>query len=195
MINTTEDKDQQSESQSIKEDKNDIAKRTDTLDKVVYRTREVANRILLIERAMAVTLPEFIGGHPLGAVVDTLAAINAVVSEAENAIKSLKSRVSYAKEVSMPARMDGEQVKTYNTDNFRVTRTARLFASILSKDKTEDAYQWLRDNDLEALIKETVNSSALSAAAKEQIENGKELPDDLFKVHMKDGISITKKKS
>jgi hypothetical protein len=93
----------------------------------------------------------------------------------------------------MPARLDAEECKTFNTDDSRVTRTAKVYASIPG-DKREAAYQWLRDNGYEGLIQETVNSSSLSGAAKEMMANGNELPEDLFSVHTKDGISITRKR-
>lgn len=46
--------------------------------------------------------------------------------------------------------------------------------------------------DYGSLIQPTVNSSSLSALAKELMESGKDMPDDLFNVHTKDGVSITK---
>lgn len=48
--------------------------------------------------------------------------------------------------------------------------------------------------DYSSLIQPTVNSSSLSALAKELMESGGELPADMFSVHTKDGVSITKAK-
>lgn len=47
--------------------------------------------------------------------------------------------------------------------------------------------------DYGSLIKPTVNSSSLSALVKELLGTGKEMPE-AFKVHTKDGVSITKAK-
>lgn len=46
--------------------------------------------------------------------------------------------------------------------------------------------------DYGSLIQPTVNSSSLSALAKELVEVGQEMPPELFNVHVKDGVSITK---
>lgn len=185
-------------------DEDKRAMRVSMMGKVSSRLHEVAERMALISRAVIGTdadgnklpaggLPELIADNPLGEAVDVIAAFDTAVSAVEKMMSEVKGRLAYAKEVSMPARMDDEQCKTFNTDDYRVTRTARMFASIPG-DKQEAAYAWLRDNGYEALIKETVNSSALSGAAKELMERGEELPEDLFSTHSKDNISITRKK-
>lgn len=75
----------------------------------------------------------------------------------------------------------------------RVSVSYRFSASILDGKKPE-AFTWLRDNNHGGLIQETVNSSTLSAFAKELIEKqGKELPLDVFKTGTMPYTSITKK--
>lgn len=180
------------------------AARVSMMAKVCSRITEVTERLTLISRVVVGVdqdgnklssggLPELIADNPLGQAVDVVAAFDDVVTKLEKATSEIKQRLAYAREVAMPTRMDDEECKTFNTDDFRVTRMARLYASIPS-DKQEAAYQWLRDNGLEALIKETVNASSLSGAAKEIMEKGEELPEDLFSTHTKDSISITRKR-
>lgn len=53
-------------------------------------------------------------------------------------------------------------------------------------------YEWLRSNDHGALVVETVNSSTLSAFAKDILESGHELPEDIFKVSIQHYTSIRK---
>ena len=168
-------------------------RRDATMEKALTRIEEIVSYLSKIDNAVASVLPDIITHHPLGDAVDAVSDLDVVVTALEKAVSGVKGRVSYAKEVSMPVRMDADKVKTFNTDRYRVTRTARVFASILS-DKVQSAYEWLRKHQYDALIKETVNSSSLSAAAKELMESGRELPEDLFRVHLKDGVSITKKK-
>lgn len=48
--------------------------------------------------------------------------------------------------------------------------------------------------DYGSLIQETINASSLSALAKELRETGALLPSEIFNVHEKDGVSITKGK-
>lgn len=174
-------------------DADKAAIRASTMGKVNDRLSEVTMRLVQIDKVVGQTLPEAIGANPLGQAVDLMASFDAQIRDLDAAFSEIKQRLAYAKEVSMPKRMDDEECKTFNTEDFRVTRTAKLFASIPS-DNQEAAYQWLRDNGYEALIKETVNASSLSGAAKEMMENGNELPEDLFKCHVKDSVSITKKK-
>lgn len=186
-------------SPSPQEIKDAIERRSATIAKATTRTLEIVGYLGLIEKAVASTLPEFVALHPMGQAIDDFAALEDQVEALDKATSALKARMAYAREVSFPARMDAEESKTFTAESGnRMTRTARVFASILT-DATgaiqARAFEWLRANDLAPLIKETVNSSSLSGAAKEMLENGRELPEDLFKVHTKDGVSITRKKA
>lgn len=173
--------------------KQDAERRAATMDKVIVRMKECTERLVLINTAVGAVLTDMIAKDALGAGVDYLTAFDDQVKALEDAHKALAGRVSYAKEVTMPERMDAEECSTFNTESNRITRTSRVFASILGPMQ-EAAFAWLRKNNYDALIKETVNSSSLSAAAKELITLGKELPEDMFATHVKDGVSITRKK-
>lgn len=180
------------------------AARASLMGKVNDRIAEVTQRLQHISRAVVGVdadgnkfpmggLPELIADNPLGQAVDIVVAFDAAVAELDKATSEIKQRLAYAKEVAFPSRLDAEECKTFNTDDSRVTRTAKVYAAIPG-DKREAAYEWLRANGYEGLIQETVNSSSLSGAAKEMMANGNELPEDLFSVHTKDGISITRKR-
>lgn len=158
----------------------------------ILAAEKTSDLLLRMEKMLGSTLPDFVATQPLGTAVDGLSGLDKAVTTLEKSLSAVKARLSFAKEVSMPSRMDAEAVKTFNTENFRVTRTARVFASI-NAEHLDDAYDWLRGHEYGSLIKETVNSSSLSAVAKEMMQEGEELPEEFFKVHMKDGISITKK--
>jgi hypothetical protein len=164
--------------------------RYNTMLKVAPKLYQIVEHLQLVERAMAAMLPEVIAEQPLGATVDLVSDISKTFESVDAALSDIKKRIDFAKEVSLPQRFDDEQVKTFNTDKFRVTKTSRVFASILPEVKDE-AFQWLEENEFGSLIKPTVNASSLSAAAKELMENGKELPEDYFRCHMKNGVSIT----
>lgn len=166
------------------------AHRLATMEKVPERLDAIIPQLAMIERAMASMLPEVVAKAPLGSVVDVVSDTAKAYERLDEALSAVKKRLDFAKEVSVPERFDADKVKTFNTDRFRVTRLTRLFASIIGDEK-EAAYKWLRDNGYDALIKETVNASSLSSAAKELIETGKELPDDLFSMASKNGVSIT----
>lgn len=170
------------------------AARVDLIKKAVARIDEVSDRVDMITRAMTGAIPELIKNHSLGEIIDTFTTFEDAADRVGKSVIALAKIVSYAREVSLPERLDGDEIKTFTADSGdRMTRTSRIFASIVPGQK-DDAFAWLRENDYQALIQETVNSSSLSAAAKELIENGMELPDHLFNSHYKDGVSITRKK-
>lgn len=159
---------------------------------------KVADILGRAEKVLAANLVEVVNEQPLGTVVDVISelkiAMELLRGDGSAVITNqLNSRITYVREVTMPNRFDREKVKTFNTDKFRVTRTVNIMASIFP-EKKEEAFEWLRENGLGDLIKPTVNSSSLNSAAKEQIENGRELPEELFRTHTKDGTSITKLK-
>ncbi len=174
----------------------DKTRRLNVIMAVAPRLREVAERIALIERAMAGALPEFIKEQPIGVVVDAIAdiktAIEVLHGDGSSVVTNmLKARLNYAREVSLPERLEHDKIKTFSTDDWRISRSTRVLASIPG-EKRDEAYNWLRENDHGSLIKETVNASSLSALAKEIMEGGHELPEDLFNVHPKVSVSFTK---
>ena len=99
----------------------------------------------------------------------------------------------YAMKV-LPMVFENEGVTTITLSaGYRVTIGQRLSASIVA-DKKPDAYNWLVHNDLGDLITETVNASSLSATARSLIEEGRQLPDDLFKTVVLPQVSLTRTK-
>lgn len=63
----------------------------------------------------------------------------------------------------------------------------------INKDKKDEAFDWLRENDLGMLIKEEVNSKSLSSALKELLEEqAKSPPQDLVNMHSVDYIQVRK---
>lgn len=70
--------------------------------------------------------------------------------------------------------------------------SSQLFASIPS-DKQEIGFKWLKTNNLDALIKPTVNPRALSSAITAYIEeNAMEPPQEAMTLYKKRKISIRK---
>lgn len=93
---------------------------------------------------------------------------------------------------TLPKAFEAEKIKTFTLlDGSRVTISDRLYASIIP-EKRADAFAWLRKNRLKDLIIETVNASTLSAAAKLRVEANQDVPEDLFKVTIIPGASLTK---
>lgn len=87
---------------------------------------------------------------------------------------------TYKSEI-VPAMFDEAGIKNVPlVEGYRVQTGGKIFASIKA-DAKEQAYQWLRDNGLGALVVETVNVQTLSAAAKVMAEEeNRELPEEFF---------------
>lgn len=196
--------------------------RAAAITKATQRLAEQAEYLGRIDKVVASTLPEFIAGNPLGQALDLFVSLEEQVNAVEEQMKAIKSRIAMSREVSFPTRLDAEETKTTTSSEtgHRITRTARIFASMKSGAELSvpdggeigknnhgiepGAYPelvgcplgfvWLKQHDLGSLIKPTVNASSLSGAAKELMENGQELPEELFAVHTKDNVSITKGK-
>jgi hypothetical protein len=113
--------------------------------------------------------------------------------ELDDMLKDLKSAIGKIykdlKEIDIPAKFEEAGVTSITIGGYRFTKSESIRASM--KDKIA-AYDWLRNNDLEDLITETVNSSTLSATARTLMEEGKELPEDMFNVYIMNNTSVTK---
>lgn len=204
------------------QEKDEMEARSAAIIKATERLIQQADYMAKIAAVVDKTLPEFIAKNPLGQSVDLFVSLEDSMYAVDEQLKAVKAAIAKAREVSFPARLDAEDCKTTTSKDTgnRMTRTARIFASMKSgadlsiPDGGEIGennhgiapgsypdlvgcplgYAWLAQNGLKSLIKPTVNASSLSAAAKEALENGAEFPDDLFSVHIKDAVSITKGK-
>ena len=122
---------------------------------------------------------------------DHIRKATAQIKEARKALDEIEEKFSRE---FVPDVMRKHDVRNITIEGVgRVQISNKYSASIADKPK---GYQWLMDNGHGALITETVNSSTLSAFAKNYMEEqGKELsPDDGFKVSTMTYTSITKAK-
>lgn len=106
--------------------------------------------------------------------------------------KTVYNMIEAISRESIPAKMDADGVTSIRVDGVgRVSLNTRVSVSMLDKYA---AMEWLRSNGHGDLIQETVNSSTLSAFSKSLLEEeGKELPDDVFKTSAMRYTSITKR--
>jgi len=96
------------------------------------------------------------------------------------------------KEEIVPSKFEEEGISSITIDGYRYTVSVSSRTSIISSEK-QAAYAWLIENGLEDIITETVNSSTLSATARTLMEDGVELPEELFKLYTFNNTSMTKK--
>lgn len=119
-----------------------------------------------------------------------LRLVNEQIKEARKALTEVEDFLS-ARDI--PDLMKQRDIKTITVIGVgRVTVSYRFSCSMLDKER---GFDWLRSHGHEGLITETVNSSTLAAFAKDMLQNqGKELPDDIFKTGTAPYTSITKVK-
>lgn len=110
-----------------------------------------------------------------------------------DALKRTSQLIELMNRVVIPEAFENEKISTLTEaeSGDRVTITQRVVASIPA-DQREAAYAWLRANDHESMITETVNASSLSAFAKALMEEGQDLPDDIFKTTILAQTSLTR---
>jgi hypothetical protein len=101
------------------------------------------------------------------------------VKELEGQAKTLKFKRDQIKNKLLPEAMEAADQTKFSVEGVgTVYLTNRVFAHINAADR-EAAYSWFRDNGHGDLIKETVHTSTLNAWAKEQLEEGGEIPESI----------------
>ncbi|WVR18108.1 hypothetical protein JXVLWARM_CDS_0057 [Burkholderia phage Bm1] len=107
-------------------------------------------------------------------------------------VKELDALYDFLRKKEIPDLMQAEDVRTVTFEGIgRVQLAGDCYASIPA-DQKEAAFSWLRENNYGDLIQEQVNSSTLKAWAKESLEQGRELPEGVFKVEPYTRASIVK---
>lgn len=138
----------------------------------------VAQRILDVRNAFK-DMSE--GEMPIADLCDIFAAVRDCFDMIESAKKELGAFKEYLSYTKLPELFEEHKIRTYTTKSgYRVTLSTRISVSILDKAK---GYDWLRNNQMGAIITETVNAQTLGASIREMMETkGKEPPSDIFSV-------------
>lgn len=110
--------------------------------------------------------------------------------QADTVKKTVGKVFDHTRTFLLPARMEEEGISGFKIKGVgRVNLTSDMRVSM--KDK-EAGYAWLEENDHGDLVTETVNASTLKALLSRMIRDGKEVPEDIFKISPFDRASITK---
>lgn len=111
--------------------------------------------------------------------------------EVKKSIKEIDDLYRAAIEEHMTPMFKDKKLSSITVNGYRYTLSETTRASMVAGRKQE-ALDWLRNNNLQDIIQETVNSSTLSATAKQLIIDGFELDSDFFHVFFQPNVSITK---
>ena len=97
-------------------------------------------------------------GKQLSSLVRALRNVEQQIEEAENHLKVLKQDKHKLSVENIPALMDEMGVERIDVDGLTVTRKMIVHASI-PKDRQDEAFAWLRENNLDDIIKNDVTCS------------------------------------
>ncbi len=111
---------------------------------------------------------------------------------AEDKLKEINARLDVLRLELIPAEMENRGLESFKLEGVgRVSLTADLYARITA-GKTDEFFQWLKDQKLGSLIKAAINPSTLKAFVKGRIKDGKEIPEGMVSVTPFQRASITK---
>lgn len=141
---------------------------------------------------MVVDTDEVVGKNDPLAIVDHFVKVRAAAEQMKDVREAMYKIEDVLSRERIPQCFRDNKLKSLNVEGVgRVTVSARWACSMIDSEK---GMEWLRHNELGALIKETVNSSTLAATAKNRVETeGKDMPEDIFKTSINAYTSITKK--
>lgn len=113
------------------------------------------------------------------------------LNECAEAVKKESGKVyDHVRTLVLPDKMDDEGLDNMRVAGLgRVSVTADVRATIADK---QAGYKWLEEHGYGDMITETVNASALKALMRRMIKEGREIPDEIFKVTPFNRASITK---
>ena len=99
--------------------------------------------------------------------------------ELEAQLKDVNKRIRKLAEQQIPEYMEENEIEKLSVAGVgTVYLTQKVYANVKAENR-EAFMDWLRETGHEDLIKEQVHPSTLNAFAKEQISEGKELPEVL----------------
>ena len=97
----------------------------------------------------------------------------------EDELKGVNAQIRALAEHKIPEYMNENEIEKFSvTGAGTVYVTQKVYANVKA-DNREAFFQWLREHGSGDLIKETVHPSTLNAFAKEQLTEGKDIPDVL----------------
>lgn len=131
------------------------------------------------------------GPADLARIYIQLRALLEEVTAAVGKLAELRDALQYK---LIPESYEAHGVTSQTVLDHRITVAVLVRASIAPEQK-EAAYSWLREHGYDSLISETVNASSLAALARTMLQDeGKELPDNIFKTYTVPSVSMTKVK-
>ena len=130
----------------------------------------------------------------LFATADVLADLRDQKKKADDALKEINEMIAQTEE-QLVEQMVAEEMQNFTRNGKQFILTSRTYANAKA-GMMPKVCDWMKDNDLGDMVKESIHPQTLQAWVKEQIEEAGALPEDLSElvnVYEKSGISIRKK--
>ena len=127
-------------------------------------------------------------------IADDLVRYRDQKKEIEEALKEINTLITETEE-QLVAQMVEEEMQNFTRNGKQFILTVRTHANAKA-GMMPAICDWMKENDLGDMVKESVHSQTLQAWAKERIEEDGALPEELSElvnVYEKSGISIRKK--
>ena len=130
----------------------------------------------------------------LFATADVLAELRDQKKKSEDMLKEINEMIAQTEE-QLVAAMIEEEMQNFTRNGKQFILTSRTYANAKA-GMMPAICDWMKDNALGDMVKESIHPQTLQAWVKEQIEEAGALPEDLSElvnVYEKSGISIRKK--
>lgn len=117
--------------------------------------------------------------NQLTAMAHDLYRLKAEKDRLEEELKSVNKQITKLSDTDIPEYMDENEIEKISVEGVgTLFLTTKIYANVKSENK-EAFYDWLRETGNGALVQEYVFPASLKAFAKEQLGEGKPLPEIL----------------
>jgi len=157
---------------------------------------EIFKLMVQMENLAKTALPEQLAAARSEGAVQTarsFVVLDRLKKSFEELTKLVGAVYTAEKDDRVPLAIEGEGLNNVplSEEGFRVTNSIKLRASIVP-DAKDEAYKWLRANNMGSLITESVNASSLSSDLGYMInEENREPPSGLFNIFFAMSASVT----
>lgn len=124
-----------------------------------------------------------LGDKPALDVIKIQKAVDTALDAADTLKKELQKCYDFIRYVAAPGAMDEAGIESIRVEGVGTAYLTSDYNISIVKDKKEEAYDWLTENDHGDAIIETVNTGTLKSIIKKHLSNGDTLPEGVFNVN------------
>jgi hypothetical protein len=126
-------------------------------------------------------------------IATKMQAVKAELDELKAKTTELQKEFDELRKVKLPEAMEEAGMESARISGVGVVSLRTDAYVSIKGGKKEEAYRWLAEHGYEDLVTDYVQPSTLKAFAKEQYDQGRSLPEDLFSFNPYTYAAITKR--